>query len=251
MPDSDPPRRHARPFVLAGQKTRALHFTTGETQSRMNLRQPDALMLAYTRTMMGFLLLKPAPDSLAMIGLGGGSLAKFCHRHLPRTVIRVLEINPHVIALREDFHIPADDSRFSVIEGDGAEFVRHPPQAFDVLMVDGYDKRGLPAPLCSQDFYDDCRGTLAAGGVLVVNLHMEHPDHAAHLARIHHSFDGAVLVVDDDKEGNAVVFAEKGGLPARVQAGLPRRPAGMGEDAWHSLQESFALMLAAAARYGA
>jgi len=245
MSDTVPPRRHARPFVLAGQKTRALHFATGETQSRMNLKRPDALTLAYTRTMMGFLLLKPSPGSIAMIGLGGGSLAKFCHRHLPATVIRVLEINPHVIAMRDNFLVPADDDRFRVIECDGADFVHHPPQPFDVLMVDGYDKRGLPACLCSQAFYDDCSKLLAAGGILVVNLHLEHPDHAEHVARIHRSFNDAVLVVDDDADGNAIVFAEKGGM----QTAPARRPAGMCQDAWHSLQDSFALILAAAARH--
>ena len=38
--------------------------------------------------MMGFLLFKPQPRSIGMIGLGGGSLAKFCYRYLSRTRIR-------------------------------------------------------------------------------------------------------------------------------------------------------------------
>ena len=46
--------------------------------------------------MMGFLLFKPEPGNIAMIGLGGGSLAKFCHRDLPRSRIQAIEINPHV-----------------------------------------------------------------------------------------------------------------------------------------------------------
>jgi len=41
------------------------------------------------------------------------------------------------------------------------------------------------------------------------------------------------------------VFAEKGGM----QTAPARRPAGMCQDAWHSLQDSFALILAAAARH--
>ena len=43
---------------------------------------------------------------------------------------------------------------------------------------------GQPPQLCSQDFYDDCFRALAPGGVLVVNLHVDHPgtrsDGAAH-----------------------------------------------------------------------
>ena len=71
------------PFVQEDGHTRSLHFTRGELQSRMDKRQPWSLAVDYTRTMMAFLLLLPEPASIAMIGLGGGSLAKFCYRHLP------------------------------------------------------------------------------------------------------------------------------------------------------------------------
>ena len=74
------------------------------TQSCMLLDAPDVLALDYTRTLMGFLLFDPRPRSILMVGLGGGSLAKYCHRHLPQADITVVEINPHVIALRERFH---------------------------------------------------------------------------------------------------------------------------------------------------
>lgn len=63
-------------------------------QSPRALGQPDALDVENTRAMMGFLLFNRMPDTLAMVGLGGGSLAKFCHRHLPCTRITVVEINP-------------------------------------------------------------------------------------------------------------------------------------------------------------
>ena len=50
----------------------------------MSLDEPDALVTAYTRKMMAFLLFNPAPKRIAMVGLGGGSLAKFCYRNLPK-----------------------------------------------------------------------------------------------------------------------------------------------------------------------
>ena len=56
---------------------------------------------------------------------GGGSLAKFCYRHLPDTCITVVEINPHVIALRDEFKVPPDDRRFRVVEADGVHFAAH------------------------------------------------------------------------------------------------------------------------------
>lgn len=44
-----------------------------------------------------------------MIGLGGGSMPKWCYHQLPATDITVIEISPIVISLREQFYIPADN----------------------------------------------------------------------------------------------------------------------------------------------
>lgn len=153
--------QYVKPFVLEDGAARSLHFTRGELQSRMLKRRPWYLDVDYTRTMMGFLLFHPAPAHIGMIGLGGGSLAKFCHRQLAHTRMTVLEINPHVIALRREFQVPDDDERFQVIAADGAAFVQTCAPGFDVLLVDGFDHDGQPAALCSARFYDDCLAALS------------------------------------------------------------------------------------------
>jgi spermidine synthase len=55
------PAQHVKPYVHESGQRAALHFSISEIQSRMRLTDPDALDLAYTRTMMGFLLFNPAP----------------------------------------------------------------------------------------------------------------------------------------------------------------------------------------------
>jgi len=242
MPDS---AQHVKPFVYESLGSKALHFSISEIQSRMKLADPYALDLEYTRTMMGFLMFKPGPASVAMIGLGGGSLAKFCWRYLPRTRIQVVEINPHVIALRGDFKVPPDDERFSVIWGDGAFFVRHCTTPVDVLLIDGFDSDGLPAKLSSQRFYDDCRDALQPGGIMVVNLHFGHRHYDVLVERIRRSFDGAILVVDDGDLSNSIVFACKGHSLEQHRAGLVRRPKGLEEAAANQLLAGFALIASA------
>lgn len=224
MPD---PAHHVKPFVHASATSKALHFSMNEIQSRMALDDPYALDLEYTRTMMGFLLLRPDPRRIAMVGLGGGSLAKFCHRHLPGASIRVAEINPHVIALRDEFQVPPDDERFQVAHADGATFVRDDAAGADVLLVDGFTTDGLPARLCSQRFYDDCERILAADGVLVVNLHCGHRLYATWVDRLRRAFGGNVLVVEDVDLSNGIVFACKGDALARAVPGAVRRPRGL------------------------
>ena len=202
--------QYMQPFVREDGATKSLHFTLGELQSRMLMHQPSQLDVDYTRTMMGFLLFQPAPAHIGMIGLGGGSIAKFCYQHLPASRMTVLEINPHVIALRKEFRVPDDDGRFQVIAADGALFLQTEALAFDVLLVDGFDHEGQPASLCSQRFYDDCFAALSADGVLVVNLHYDHPDHPLLTDRIRRSFGGNAVETLAAEKSNCIVFASRG-----------------------------------------
>lgn len=229
-PDVDPDAAdaaitHVHPFVCADADGLSLHFSLHSIQSRMQRKAPDALALDYTRTMMAFLLLQPfahpARPRLLMVGLGGGSLPKFCHARLPQADITVVEINPHVIALRDAFAVPADGACFRVVEADGAVHVAALAEPVDVLIIDGFDYDGQPEVLCSADFYAACRRAVAPGGVLVVNLQAADPQTPALRDRIAQAFDGAVLALPSPCGGNLIVLA---GAPClRVTAAGLRR----------------------------
>ena len=245
MSDSPASAHHIKPFINENANSKALHFRICDVQSCMRINDPNALALEYTRTMMGFLLFKPEPRSIGMVGLGGGSLAKFCYHHLRSARIQIAEINPLVIALREEFHIPPDDVRFIVFQSDGVDFVRRGPSRFDVLVVDGYDLEGLPARLSSQGFYDDCHETLDPDGIMVVNLQYGDPDNDEHVARIRRSFDGSVLVVDDGELSHSIVFACKGHALETYPLRTIRRPKGLDPAASSQLLAGFALIASA------
>ena len=249
MPENTDANDFVKPYVYETLDTKALHFSISEIQSRMQSQRPDALDLEYTRTMMAVLLFNSRPDTLAMIGLGGGSLAKFCYRHLPDTRIKVVEINPHVIALRDEFRVPPDDERFKVRRGDGADFVRFVPYQVDVLMVDGFDSDGQPPALCSQRFYDDCYDALQPNGMMVANLHAGHPNYGTFIARIKRSFGEEVLVVGDRDCSNSIVFACKGLLLRRLKPAPLRKPKHIDTRTWDELMPAFSAVASAAQRW--
>ncbi|MFZ4538762.1 transferase [Propionivibrio sp.] len=201
----------ATPLLYEENGELTLHFGFPTIQSRMLKADPERLILDYTRTMMGFLLFQPKPERIAMIGLGGGSLAKYCCRRLPDSDFTAIELSPEVIALREDFGIPQDNERFRIICADGADFVRCEIESLDVLLVDGFDSGGQPGQLCSAAFYDHCHAALRQGGVLVVNLCADDTGYGSYIGRISDSFHEKTVVVDADDGDNKIVFACKGG----------------------------------------
>ncbi|WP_432383630.1 transferase spermidine synthase [Duganella sp. P38] len=180
-------------------------------QSEMRLSRPDDLVLSYVRAMMCFVLFQPRPRHIVMVGLGGGSLAKFCYRYLPQARITVLELDPQVIALREQFAIPRDDARFHVIEADAAGYMSKLAGSADVLLVDGFDADGLPPPLGSASFYADCQRALRPGGVMAANIFSYDPNYKAMLRRLRQAFSGRICSFTGIAGNNRIVFAVNSG----------------------------------------
>ncbi|NIJ37529.1 spermidine synthase [Sphingopyxis panaciterrae] len=213
------PGELAAPLVFELGNIRSLLANWAFVQSAMSIDDPDMLILDYTRRMMGFLLFNPSPRVIEIIGLGGGSLAKYCHRYLPDTSIVAVEIDPEVIAVREQFFMPPESERFEIICADGAEFVRRDSGHCDILLVDGFDKDGQPAQLCSSEFYRDCRSRLNPGGILVVNLCDDHWKHGSILSRIRDCFESTIDL--PLKIGmNHIIFAFRDGLASLDHAAL-------------------------------
>ena len=231
---------HVKPVIYETLSSKSLFFSTHDIQSRMDIKRPDELQFEYTRIMMGFLLHNPHPRSIAMIGLGGGSLAKFCYRCLPQADITVIEINPHVIAHRSDFAVPPDDHRFTVRLADAAAFLRETDEKFDVLLADGFDIDGLPPALSSPQFYDDCSNALNPGGIFVANLHGCKPLYEVIVDRIRCGFDGNLLMVNDPGATNRLAFAVKSDAKALITLAGVRCPQGFDEVAWRELVPSMA-----------
>ena len=189
---------------------RYLHLGGVTVQSAMRINAPHELELAYTRAMMGFLLFREVPDNILMIGLGGGSVAKFVYHKLPSVRTHVAEISPQVVAAaRSHFFLPEEDARFHVEIADGVDVVRARAADCDVLMVDGYDDRSLVEALASQSFYDDCAAALAKDGVLVVNLWSSDKLFDVYLKRIEASFNGLVVCMTTARLSNVIVFGFK------------------------------------------
>ena len=210
------------PLVRTRGDRRSLEFKPGMVQSEMRLSQPDRLVLAYARAMMCFALFQPRPDHIIMVGLGGGSLVKFCHRYMPHSRITVLELRADVIALREQFAIPPDDARLRVVHADAAQYLAGLRGCADVLLVDGFDTEGMPSALGSARFYADCRRTLRPGGVLVANLFSYDPHYRAMLHRLRLTFQNRLCWFHGIAGNNRILFAVNGGAASPALAMLRR-----------------------------
>ncbi|MCH8619817.1 fused MFS/spermidine synthase [Undibacterium sp. TS12] len=206
-----------RPFFVDDDNLRMMYLNPKCMQSAMKLDAPDELVCAYSRAVMGFLLFHPRPAHILLIGLGGGSLVKYCLRHLPDCRITVLEINADVIAMREQFALPPDSERLRVIHCDAIRHLQEERYQADVLLLDAYDEQGLVAELNTAEFYATCHNNLTSGGVMVANVWGKPSALAVMLSRLRRQYTGQVCWARSVDSYNLIVYALKTGLPTPLE----------------------------------
>jgi spermidine synthase len=211
-------------YIAERYGVRTLHIGSDTVQSAMRISAPNALELSYTRSMMGFLLFNDIPRSVLVIGLGGGSVAKFIYQRMPESRIRVVEISERVVTVaRRYFAVPQDDARFEVIIGDGAEFVQRAQVCADLILADGYDGESHVEAVSTLAFYRDCHQRLNPKGMLVVNLWGGDREFNETLKRIEQAFPAGTLCLPAEKPGNVIVFGFRGPVGRYSWAALDAR----------------------------
>ena len=142
----------------------------GGRQSVVKPGDPDHLELAYAKTALVGLALCEGPHRVLVVGLGGGSLPMFLRKHYPDAVIDAAEIDPGVVDVAKQFFGYREDERTRAHVGDGRQFIENVRQPYDIIFLDAFGARSVPAHLTTQEFMLAVRRALAPGGVVVSNV---------------------------------------------------------------------------------
>ena len=182
--------------VVDEATARTLHFGTRARQSTMLFRDRHELALTYTRCMMICLVfLEAQPSAVLMLGLGGGSLARFLLHHYPGCHIDAVESRPAVVQLARRFFELPDQPSLCVSEADAASFVQERGVgSYDLVLVDLHTPEGMAPVNGASGFVARCRQLLTAGGVLSINLWSGTDDAMIERVKVEleSAFDGAV-----------------------------------------------------------
>ncbi len=141
-------------------------------QSCQDTRHPDRFVMTYPKMMLGSLYLNPVPQSVLIIGLGGGTLPRALRQLLPETRIDVVEIDPAVVRVASRYFGFAASDKTHVIESDGRVYVKRAlrgSQRYDLIMLDAFDHEYIPEHLLTQEFLQEVKSLLTPNGVLAAN----------------------------------------------------------------------------------
>jgi spermidine synthase len=155
---------------------------------------------------------------MLQIGVGAGNMAGYVIRNFPAVMVDAVDIDSNAVELGMRWFGLEPDPRLRLHEADGRAWLDASQDRFDVVMLDAYDDRSIPASLMDPGFFSLVASRIAPGGVVMQNVFMPQVDTAALLASLRESF----AQVDFYRVGDSAVLAAYQGA-AREPAALMAR----------------------------
>jgi len=195
------------------QGLRTLWFEeNGARQSVVKVGDPDHLDLAYAKVMPVGLALVENPRRVLIVGLGGGTIPMFLHKHYPKTTIDVVDIDPDVVDVAKRFFAFREDATLRAHVDDGRRFIEKCRNPYDIIYLDAFSAENIPYHLATREFLQAVRKAVAPGGVVVGNVWSRgsNPLYDS-MVRTYQEVFEELYVVDVSGAGNKILVA----LPRR------------------------------------
>ena len=150
---------------------RTLQFREyGARQSVAKVDDPDHIELAYARVMPIGLAFVEEPKRILIVGLGGATIPRLLHKHYPRTVIDVVDIDPDVVYVAKRFFGFREDATMHAYAEDGRRFIERCKEPYDIIFLDAFDADSIPYSLATREFLVAVRKALTPTGIVVANV---------------------------------------------------------------------------------
>lgn len=148
----------------------------GLIHNRYDLADPDVLRYEYERIFESLTRYPAGPGHrpLSTLTVGGGAMIfpDYLSRHFPGSRTDVVEIDPEVIRVAEEYFGARTGNGLTVYNTDGRNYVnyaRGTKRQYDIVYLDAFTSFSIPAHLTTREFAADVRSILKPDGYVVAN----------------------------------------------------------------------------------
>lgn len=162
-------------FVEDSGDLRCLKFSVKRetsNQSCIYKSDPNKMVFTYTKLAFSGLLLKPNPNRILIVGLGGGTLSNTFHQLFPEAIIDNVEIDPAVVKVAKQYFDFKENQQVTNYEKDGRIFIKRAvlkKQQYDWIILDAYNGDYIPEHLMTKEFLEETKKLLSPTGVMTAN----------------------------------------------------------------------------------
>jgi spermidine synthase len=193
---------------------RVLRFERGGArQSISKPGQPEYLGFAYTKVAFAGLALVENPRRMLVVGVGGGTMPMFLHKHYPEAAIDAVDIDPDVVQVARDYFGFREDARLKAHVGDGRAFIENAREPYDVIFLDAFGTRNVPPHLTTVEFMRAVKRAAGSRAIVVWNIwgRGANPLYDAMVRTYLEVFEG-VYMLDVPGTSNKILLASPGKL---------------------------------------
>lgn len=165
---------------------------------------------------MARLALDRQPRSILMLGGGAFTLPQHLAEEMPDTHIDVVEIDPELKGISEDYFNYRNPANVSLIFDDARTFVNETDRQYDMILVDVYGDADIPFSLMTREYGGAIGKLLKPEGLLAVNLIAGNTGpcrdvfsavHAAYATDLSHAKYRSQPGQDEQRTNNIVLYA--------------------------------------------
>ncbi|MBT5230737.1 MAG: hypothetical protein HOM11_10750 [Methylococcales bacterium] len=196
------------------QSLRSMHFGNSTQQATMSLENPNQLIHQYTEAML-LPLCWLTPNRTLMLGLGGGSMAKFIHHHVPGGHLDAVELRHSVVQLAHDyFQLAEPNDSLSIHTEKAEEFISTADNKpyYDLIIVDLFlTKQNATVTIPLTQHLTKLKSMLTKTGQICINIMGHHFKYNGY-QQLQKLFPKALYVVTADVN-NFILIGGKQPIP--------------------------------------
>jgi spermidine synthase len=188
-------------------------------QSCINRSEPLKMVFGYTRMMMSGLLLNPDPKRILVVGLGGGILPMALATLLPDSHIDIVEIDPAVVRMAEEYFGFASGPQLRVVVQDARVYGKRAAlrgEHYDLILLDAFTADYIPEHLMTAEYLSETRALLTDDGVITANT-FGISNLYDHESTTYESIFGEFLNLKTWNSSNRIIVATKAALPDETE----------------------------------
>lgn len=155
--------------VIEEDGIRSLQSDRKIVHSRLDLKDPQALISPYQQHMILGMLLSANAKTVLHLGLGGGCMVTFIHRYFPHIQQVVTEKSQEIVTLaRKYFYLPSSPS-IEIIQNDSSDLGPVSTRHYDVIFLDLCDSEGPIPGFQILPYLEKLKDLLTPEGWIVAN----------------------------------------------------------------------------------
>jgi len=194
-------------WVTKEGTTITLYSPSSYRQTAINERNPFIPHLEYARNTILGLVFYPAPQSILVLGLGGGSIPMMYHNFCTQTHIDVVEIDPEIAVIAKTyFHFITLPSMQLHID-DAYNFVKKITKSYDIIILDTYIGNEFPRSLSTTEFISELKRLLSTNGILIANVISSRLMYFKKMLKKNGFMHNGIWLLPGTRSKNIVVFA--------------------------------------------